>query len=73
MTVRAIVENGVIKLPADVKLPDGEVFIQFSDDTHDIEGDSAYRIGDDAIDMGVSDLASEHDHYIYGTPKRKKG
>jgi len=24
-----------------------------------------------AIDTGIEDLASQHDHYIHGTPKRK--
>ena len=23
-----------------------------------------------AIDTGISDLAEQHDHYLYGTPKR---
>lgn len=22
------------------------------------------------VDMGISDLAEQHDHYLYGTPKR---
>jgi hypothetical protein len=24
-----------------------------------------------AINTGITDLADEHDHYIYGTPKRR--
>lgn len=38
------------------------------------EIDPVYRIGDDAVDDSSlpSDLASEHDHYIYGTPKRSQ-
>ena len=27
-------------------------------------------MGRHAIDTGIPDLAEEHDHYIYGTPKR---
>lgn len=23
-----------------------------------------------AMDMGITDLAEQHDHYLYGTPKR---
>lgn len=76
MTVRAIVENGVIKLPADVNLPDGtEVAIQVgplperASDNEQI--DPADRLSDEAVDFGISDLATQHDHYAYGTPKRK--
>ena len=28
------------------------------------------RISANAIDLGVSDLAAQHDHYLYGTEKR---
>lgn len=28
------------------------------------------RILDRAQDLGVGDLAEQHDHYLYGTPKR---
>jgi hypothetical protein len=28
------------------------------------------RILDRARDLGVGDLAEQHDHYLYGTPKR---
>jgi len=33
--------------------------------------DSVYRLGDLAVDDGgPEDVAAEHDHYIYGTPKK---
>ena len=83
MMVRAIVENGRIVLPAGIKLADGtEVTITVIPSSAETPAapsaqagandDSASLIGDDAIDFGISDLAAEHDHYIYGTPKRKK-
>jgi len=28
------------------------------------------RLSERAMDLGVSDLASQHDHYLYGTDKR---
>ncbi len=28
------------------------------------------RLSERAMDLGVSDLASQHDHYLYGTEKR---
>ncbi|MCB8945328.1 MAG: hypothetical protein H6658_16395 [Ardenticatenaceae bacterium] len=27
-------------------------------------------IADAVVDVGIEDLAHEHDHYLYGTPKR---
>jgi hypothetical protein len=32
--------------------------------------DPVWSIGDDAVKTGITDLASEHDHYAYGTPKQ---
>ncbi len=26
-----------------------------------------------AVDTGIEDFAEQHDHYLYGTPKRKAG
>ena len=34
------------------------------------ERDPAYNIASLAVDTGISDLACEHDHYLYGTEKR---
>ncbi len=34
--------------------------------------DSWDSLGDDAIDLEVSDLAEQHDHYLYGVPKRRR-
>ncbi|VFM95086.1 MAG: hypothetical protein BECKG1743D_GA0114223_101526 [Candidatus Kentron sp. G] len=28
------------------------------------------RLSDRAMDFGISDLAAQHDHYLYGTEKR---
>jgi hypothetical protein len=28
------------------------------------------RLSERAMDLGVSDLAAQHDHYLYGTEKR---
>ncbi|WP_346865094.1 hypothetical protein [Methanocalculus sp. MSAO_Arc2] len=39
-------------------------------DVCDAEDDPAYRISSLAVDTGIEDLAVEHDHYLYGTPKR---
>jgi len=48
-------------------------------DTDDAEGerirsswDSLMKfIRENSIDTGITDMAHQHDHYLYGTPKRK--
>jgi len=35
----------------------------------DVENDPAFDISSLAIDTGITDLATEHDHYLYGVPK----
>ncbi len=32
----------------------------------------AFALADLAIETGIPDLAREHDHYLYGMPKREK-
>jgi hypothetical protein len=34
--------------------------------------DSWDSLGDDAIDLEITDLAEQHDHYLYGPPKRRR-
>ena len=36
----------------------------------DVDGDPALDLSDLAVHTGIPDLAHEHDHYLYGTPKR---
>ncbi len=38
----------------------------------DVESDSAFDLASLAVKTGISDLATEHDHYLYGTPKQGK-
>ncbi len=38
----------------------------------DVTRDPAYDIASLAVHTGIPDLASEHDHYLYGTPKRNQ-
>ena len=70
MSFTAVVENGTIKLPPEVNLPDGtEVKIEpvampkrtFGEEFKEFIG---------AWKDGPEDLADNHDHYLYGTPKR---
>jgi hypothetical protein len=34
------------------------------------ETDPAFDLASLAVNTGISDLASNHDHYLYGTPKK---
>ncbi len=36
-----------------------------------VEFDSAFDLASLAVKTGMPDLATEHDHYLYGTPKRE--
>ncbi len=67
-TVEAIYEKGVFRPVQKVDLEDGErveLTIKSEDDK-----DPAEIIPNLAIDLGISDLAENIDHYLYGLPKQ---
>ena len=77
--LKAIYENGVLRLEEPLSLPDGaEVHVQvtaFEDGGRSKEPEDQWDaltqlLADCAIDTGISDLARQHDHYLYGTSKR---
>lgn len=35
-----------------------------------VENDPAFNLSSLAVKTGIPDLATEHDHYLYGAPKR---
>ena len=39
------------------------------DEIVDVENDPVFDISSLAVDTGIPDLATEHDHYLYGVPK----
>lgn len=42
-----------------------------NDTTTELDDDPLLKlIAECAVDTGIGDLAHEHDHYLYGTPKR---
>lgn len=73
MTYRGHVKGGVVVFDSPIPLPEGiTVEISVVEPPLDIEGqpiDPAFLIGDLAVDMGVSDLGRNIDHYLYGHPK----
>ncbi len=72
MNFTATVENGAIKLPAGVELPDGTpVNVEpMSPKPPTLAERLAPWIGI-VTDM-PTDLAENHDHYLYDVPKKKK-
>ena len=76
------VENGVVKLPPGAGLADGttvrvevvtETTVPTGEDPD--EGRSFYEVFEQFVGCvkdGPSDLAVNHDHYLYGTPKREE-
>ncbi|MDX6528401.1 MAG: hypothetical protein QOH41_691 [Blastocatellia bacterium] len=80
--LKAIYEQGILRLKEPLPLPDGAQ-VDVTVTSH--EADNGERslgmedrswdaltqlLTDCAIDTGVPDLASQHDHYLYGIPKR---
>lgn len=79
--LKAIYENGVLRLKEPLPLPEGAQ-VDITVTSQENNGDRAQRMEDQswdaltqllaecAIDTGVPDLAQQHDHYLYGIPKR---
>jgi hypothetical protein len=69
MSITAIVQNDTIKLPPGVHLPDGtKVRVEPEPAT---DGNALEWMKEFAGTVeGPPDLATEHDHYAHGTPKR---
>ena len=67
-TVTAIYEKGVFRPIQKVDFEEGEkveIIIKLPE-----EKDSAESFADIAVDTGISDLAMNVDHYLYGLPKQ---
>lgn len=73
MSFTATIENKMIKLPPGVDLPDGtEVRIEPLRAEPEEPPTLAERYADfiGVVTDGPGDLADNHDHYLYGLPKR---
>lgn len=69
-TVEAIYENGVFRPIQKVNFEEGEkveIIIKLPE-----EKDSAEMIPGLAIDLEISDLATNVDYYLYGLPKQSE-
>jgi hypothetical protein len=80
MSIRGKVENDIIKLPDGVHLPNGtEVIIEpirrvLSDSDELPSKTFAESFGKyfGMIKDGPGDMAENHDHYLYGLPKKSR-
>jgi hypothetical protein len=72
MTYRGRVKNGVIVLEPPAELPEGSV-VEVSADTTDEEIPTLYERMKDVIGIAdglPEDSSANHDHYLYGAPKK---
>ena len=73
--IKAVYDGKQVKLLEPVDLPANtplEVIVKKKRPARTRKQDSWDSLGDDALDLGVSDLAEQHDHYLYGVPKRRR-
>ena len=77
-TLKAIYQNGTLKLIEPIELDEGaevDVVVLVTEprngdeDTISSWNALADLVDECAIDTGISDLAKQHDHYLYGTPR----
>lgn len=81
--LKAIYEQGVLKLKEPLPLPEGaqvDVTVTSNEESDAERLEMAepswdaltQLLVDCAIDTGIPDLAEQHDHYLYGLPKALK-
>ncbi|MBN1167854.1 MAG: hypothetical protein JXA44_12100 [Methanospirillaceae archaeon] len=76
-TTTDVVFDGSVLRPIDeIKLIPGKKYTISIDSEKDYgknpELNPAFNIASLAVDTGIPSLAHEHDHYLYGTPKKPK-
>jgi hypothetical protein len=74
MTYRGHVKGGMVVFESPIPFPDGtEVSIERVDEPKenvlDDPNNPMIQMLDLAVDMGIPDLATNIDHYLYGHPK----
>jgi hypothetical protein len=79
MSYRGTVRNGVVVLEPEAKLPEGTVVRVEAAEPPAAGGkskvreadelDPVWRMGELAVPTGITDLATNADHYLYGHPK----
>lgn len=72
MTYIGTVSKGKVRLPRGVKLPEGTKVRVEAVEKQDVHDELVKLFEKIAAEMPPlpADLAKQHDHYLYGTPKR---
>ena len=74
-SIKAVYDGKRVKLLEPVDLPPNtplDIIVKKKPTGRKRNQDSWDSLGDNAIDLGVGDLAEQHDHYLYGVPKRRR-
>ncbi len=83
LSVRGVYQDNVVRLPRPIAARDGQdVIVVFLDEavsvtpravapfTDEADWDALERLTEaHTVQTGISDLAHQHDHYLYGKPK----
>ena len=73
-TLHAVFDGKVLKPEGTVDLEEGKRYvltIESKQKITDVEKDPAFDLSSLAVKTNISDLATEHDHYLYGIPRRR--
>jgi len=72
-TLHAVFDGEVLKpvKPVDLKVGKRYVLtVESKQEVTDVEKDPAFNLSSLAVKTNISDLSTEHDHYLYGMPRR---
>ena len=69
-TVHAVYDGNIFRLKHPLNLKRGQEVELTVKEVDTVEDDPSYDISSLAVETGICNLAEEHDHYLYGTPKR---
>ena len=73
-TLHAVFDGKVLRPEERVDLEVGTRYVlsvELKQKINDIEKDPAFNLSSLAVKTNISDLATEHDHYLYGIPRRE--
>ena len=73
MTYHGYIEGGKVVLEESVALPEGTRVSVLIEPTNDRQGSALNWLSEHAVDSDAcpADLGHQHDHYLYGTPKKE--
>ncbi len=69
-TVHAVYEGKTFRLKHPLDLKPGQEVELIVKEVEPVESDPSFDLASLAVETGITDLAVEHNHYLYGVPKR---